>query len=80
MKSKLSYCVQVTGHFVVWHACVHQHYGRMLKALSKLYEEKPSKELEEATIWAMRQLGWHHCANLLASTTLARFPSNYRSF
>ncbi|KAG8330127.1 tripeptidyl-peptidase II Tpp2 [Homalodisca vitripennis] len=71
---------KVTGQFVVWHACVHQHYGRMLKVLAKLAEDKPSKDLEEATVWAMKQLGWQHAADLLSSTTPARYPPAYRPF
>uniref|UniRef100_A0A1B6LQD6 Tripeptidyl-peptidase 2 n=1 Tax=Graphocephala atropunctata TaxID=36148 RepID=A0A1B6LQD6_9HEMI len=71
---------KVTGHFTVWHACVHQQYGRMLKVLAKLAEDKPSKELEEATVWGMRQLGWRHAADLFSATTPVRHPSSYRLF
>jgi len=65
---------KVTGHFTVWHACVFKQYGRMLKALFKLQEEKPTKETEEAIIWAMNQLGWSHSARLLAITQPIRYP------
>lgn len=70
----------MTGHLGVWHACVYEHYGRMLKVLFKLLEEKPCKELEEAAIWAMKQLGWQHVANIWTSTSAARYPSAYRIF
>lgn len=71
---------KAVGHFAVWHARVHGHYCRMLKALNKLYEDKPTKELEEVIIWTMRSLGWNHSAKLLSSTLYARHPPAYRPF
>lgn len=74
------FCLKAIGHFAVWHSRVHGHYCRMLKVLNKLYEDKPTKELEEVIIWTMQSLSWNHSAKLLSSTLYARHPPAYRPF
>ncbi|GLH08749.1 Tripeptidyl-peptidase 2 [Gryllus bimaculatus] len=47
-------------YFSMWHATLNRHYGRALKMLLKLGEDKPSKELDEKITEIARKLGWTH--------------------
>ncbi|XP_067010836.2 tripeptidyl-peptidase 2 [Anabrus simplex] len=67
-------------YFTLWHAAVHKHYGRLLKMLLRLSEEKPSRDVEEKCIEVGRKLGWEHYSAMLESSMPVRFPVAYRPF
>ncbi|RLU16741.1 hypothetical protein DMN91_010941 [Ooceraea biroi] len=64
----------------LWHAHINNHYGRYLKLLTRYYEEKPLKELEEKCIEIARVLGWEHWSRLLTTSIPTRYPATYRLF
>lgn len=68
------------GYFGIWHSVAYKNYGRAFKYAIKLYEEKPSKELEVFMIWTAGKLGWDFYAEHTARSTLVRFPPAYRLF
>ncbi|XP_021931036.1 tripeptidyl-peptidase 2 [Zootermopsis nevadensis] len=67
-------------YFLLWHAVVHQHWGRVLKILVKMGEDKPSRELDEKGAEAGRKLGWKHYVHHIESSLLVRYPPAYRPF
>jgi len=66
--------------FTVKHCMAHRHHGRALKVLFKQLEEKPTLENENRCLELFRRLNWTHCYQLMESTSIARFPPNYRLF
>lgn len=64
----------------IWHAYALKQYGRMLKYLGKLYEEKLSREIleEQARVVAERQ--WPHVEQLLNKVIVTSNPQGYRLF
>ncbi|CAH0562147.1 unnamed protein product [Brassicogethes aeneus] len=66
--------------FAIWHAYVNQHYGRLLKYLLKLQDEKPSKEVEEKIIEFSNLLKWNHVKNYLQKSLPSKYPGSYKPF
>ncbi|XP_011256902.1 tripeptidyl-peptidase 2 isoform X2 [Camponotus floridanus] len=64
----------------LWHAHINNHYGRYLKLLTRYYEEKPLKEIDEKCIEIAKILGWEHWSRLLTTSIPTRYPATYRSF
>lgn len=67
-------------YFALWHAAIHEHYGRMLKYLTKLSEEKPARELEEKIAEICEKLKWTHCTRFITKSLPIKFPLMYRPF
>lgn len=59
---------------------MHKHYGRVLKFLLKLFEEKPQKEIEEKIAEVCGILGWEHCVRHITKSIPIKYPTHYRSF
>lgn len=72
--------IKATSYFGLWHSAVHLHYGRLLKTALKLYEEKPSKDIDECIVWALGKLNWNHASRLHSSNILVRHPASYKIF
>lgn len=64
----------------LWHAHINSHYGRYLKLLTRCYEEKPLKEIDEKCIEIAKLLGWEHWSRLLTTSIPTRYSATYRSF
>lgn len=56
------------------------HYGRTLKYLNKLLEDKSLKEIEEKIVEVCDLIGWKHCSSYIKSSLLVKYPIAYRSF
>ncbi|XP_014239284.1 tripeptidyl-peptidase 2 isoform X2 [Cimex lectularius] len=67
-----------TGYFGLWHAAAFGHYGRLLKLQLKMFEDKPSKELEESVVWCLENLRWSWAAEHISRSTYVRFPAQFR--
>lgn len=67
-------------HYGVWHCFTFKHWGRAIKLLNKIQDDRPSKEVEERLIEAYRQLGWEHLAAFSQGALPIRFPAGYRPF
>ncbi|KAL0901074.1 hypothetical protein ABMA27_006396 [Loxostege sticticalis] len=67
-------------HYGVWHCFTLKHWGRAIKLLSKIQEERPSKEVEERLVQAYEQLGWQHLARAATLAVPLKFPAAYRPF
>lgn len=67
-------------YFAMWHASVHKHYGRLLKLLLKLQEDKNLREIEEKCIEVCGIVGWDHVVYYLTSALPSKYPSEYRNF
>ncbi|PNF43825.1 Tripeptidyl-peptidase 2 [Cryptotermes secundus] len=68
------------SYFLLWHSIVHKHWGRALKILFKMGEDKPSRELDEKSSEAGRKLGWEHYIHHVESSLPVRYPPVYRPF
>ncbi|KAI4503188.1 hypothetical protein M0802_001410 [Mischocyttarus mexicanus] len=64
----------------LWHAHINNHYGRYLKLLTRFYEEKPLKEIDEKCIEITRVLGWNYWSRHLITSIPTRYPTTYRTF
>ncbi|KAM3958606.1 tripeptidyl-peptidase II [Aphomia sociella] len=67
-------------HYGVWHCFTIKHWGRSIKLLNKIQEERPSKEVEERLIEAYEQLGWKYLASTAQLAIPIKYPSTYRPF
>ncbi|XP_013176640.1 PREDICTED: tripeptidyl-peptidase 2 [Papilio xuthus] len=67
-------------HYGVWHCFTMKHWGRAIKLLNKILEERPSREVEERLAGAYRQLGWEHLALCVQRALPAKYPPAYRPF
>ncbi|XP_058831362.1 tripeptidyl-peptidase 2 [Topomyia yanbarensis] len=64
----------------VWHSFALKQHGRMMKYLSKLYEEKLSREVLEEQIRVASEKKWAHIEQLLNKVVVTSNPQLYRSF
>ncbi|XP_022822336.1 tripeptidyl-peptidase 2 isoform X2 [Spodoptera litura] len=67
-------------HYGVWHCFTFKQWGRAIKLLTKIQEERPSKEVEERLIEAYQQLGWDFYAKAAQGAIPIKYPANYRPF
>ncbi|CAH0727680.1 unnamed protein product, partial [Brenthis ino] len=67
-------------HYGVWHCFSLEHWGKAIKLLIKILEERPSKEVEERLIQAYRQLGWEFLATTTTASLPLKYPNTYRPF
>ena len=68
------------ARFCVQAALLQKHYGRALRLVSKQFEEKPSRELEEKMSEVFAHLKWQHCIDMLKRSLPMRYPASYRPF
>ncbi|CAB3241271.1 unnamed protein product [Arctia plantaginis] len=67
-------------HYGVWHCFTFKQWGRGIKLLNKIQEERPSKEVEERLIEAYNALGWGFYARWSQAALPIRYPATYRPF
>lgn len=67
-------------YFAMWHAAVHSHYGRLLKYLNRLLEDKLLQEVEEKCIEVYGILEWKHLVQHLKRTLPHKYRNAYRPF
>lgn len=57
-----------------------QQYGRMLKVLQKMNEEKQQKDYLEEMQLVAKAKNWDHVTDILQKVTVSAHPANYRLF
>lgn len=67
-------------YFSIWHSFVHKQYGRLLKYLIKLQEDKSQKEIEERIVEFSQLMNWEHVARHLLRGIPSKFPTAYKPF
>lgn len=67
-------------YFTIWHSFVNKHYGRLLKFIMKMQEDKPSEETEKRIIEYCEKLNWDHIAQHLHRSLPSKFPSTFKPF
>lgn len=67
-------------YFAVWYSLVHKLYGKTLRYLMKLLEDKPSKELEEKVKDFCALNKWVHVRNHILRLLPSKYPESYRPF
>lgn len=67
-------------YFALWHSVSKKQYGRALKYLIRIQEEKPSKDVEEKIIDVCHTNSWGHLVQHLQKTILSKFPAAYKPF
>lgn len=73
-------CCSQAIHYGIWHCFTFQQWGRAIKLLSRLQDERPSREVELRLIEAYTQLGWQHLADYVLRTLPIKYPAGYRIF
>lgn len=64
----------------IWHAYTLNQYGRMLKYLGKLYEDKLSREILEEQSRVVAERKWPHVEQLLNKVVVTSNPQGFRLF
>lgn len=64
----------------IWHAYTLNQYGRMLKYLGKLYEDKLSREIVEEQSRVVSERKWPHIEQLLNKVVVTSNPQGFRLF
>lgn len=67
-------------HYGVWHCFTFRQWGRAIKLLSKLGEERPARDVDERLAEAAAALRWGHVAELTRRALPAKYPASYRPF
>lgn len=67
-------------YFAIWHAFVNNHYGRVLKYVLKMQEDKPNEETEKKIIEYCSLLEWNHIVKHLQRSLPSKFPLTYKPF
>lgn len=67
-------------YFAIWQSYVKQHYGRLLKYLLKLQDDKPNEDLERRIIDIYRELKWNHIVDYMERQLPSKYPIAYRPF
>lgn len=66
--------------FAIWHAFVSNQYGRLIKYMVKLLEDKPNEEYEKKLIEYAEMLNWTHVAKHLRRLLPSKYPTSYQPF
>lgn len=66
--------------FSIWHAFAHNHYGRMYKYVTKMIEDKRTRENFEELAAINSALGYSHTKAVIDRMTVTAFPSSFRLF
>ncbi|PSN55100.1 hypothetical protein C0J52_01886, partial [Blattella germanica] len=68
------------SNFMLWHSAINRQWGRFLKILFKLMEDKPTREFDEKACEVGRKLGWTHYVRYVESALPVKYPPTYRPF
>ncbi|KAH8299436.1 hypothetical protein KR044_001463 [Drosophila immigrans] len=66
--------------FSMWHAFAHCHYGRMYKYVSKMIEDKRTRENFDELAAINNALGFEHTKAVIDRMTVSAFPNTFRLF
>ncbi|KAM8713905.1 hypothetical protein ACLKA7_014119 [Drosophila subpalustris] len=66
--------------FAMWHAYAHDHYGRMYKYVSKMIEDKRTRDHFEELAAINGALGYEHTKAVIDRMTVTAFPNSFRLF
>lgn len=64
----------------IWHGYVFKQYGRMLKGLTKLYDEKYQRDVLEEIRLLVGELNYVHIQKIMRSIITSANPPTYRLF
>ncbi|KAJ8930438.1 hypothetical protein NQ314_016765 [Rhamnusium bicolor] len=67
-------------YFAIWHAFANKQYGRLMKYVLKLQEDKPSDEAEKKIIEYCEKLNWDHLSRHLQRSLPSKFPCAFKPF
>lgn len=65
---------------MIWQSYNRQHYGRMLKYLQKLYDDKLNRDVLEEMIAVVELKKWDHIYLQLSRAIVSANPQSYRAF
>lgn len=65
-------------YFTAWHAFTNLHYGRLLKQLSRVQEDKAIREVDERIVAVLEILEWRHLIASMKRSLPTKYPAAYR--
>lgn len=72
------------NYFTLWHAAVHQNYGRMMKILLKMLDDKNVKDLENCLLWTVKAnfsaQESKHLVDAISNALIVHYPKTFRPF
>lgn len=71
------------NYFNIWHGAVYQNYGRMMKILLRMLEDKHIKEVESCLLWTVNvKFGADakHIASAMVDALTVHYPKTFRPF
>lgn len=81
---KIHYFLQSFNYFNIWHGAVHQNYGRVMKILLKMLDDKYVKEIEDCLLWAVKVKfdgdKSKHLVNAISNALIVHYPKTFRPF
>lgn len=66
--------------FSIWHAYTNRHYGRYVKFLLKVYDEKWNKDVLEELSSIARKKEWRHLSEHIDRQIVSANPGGFRPF
>ncbi|KAG5891542.1 hypothetical protein JTB14_028560 [Gonioctena quinquepunctata] len=67
-------------YFSIFHAFVNNQYGRLMKYILKMQEDKPGEEVEKKIIEYCEKLDWTHIVHYLQRSLPSKYPSAFKPF
>lgn len=75
---------QSFNYFNIWHGVVFKNYGRMLKILLNMLDDKNIKEVEDCLLWTVKtKFGFDkskHLVNAISNALIVHYPQTFRPF
>jgi len=75
---------QSFNYFNIWHGAVNNHYGRMLKSLLKMLEDKNIKDIESCLLWTVKAMfkadESKHLVDAISNALIVHYPKTFRPF
>lgn len=80
----LSIFLQSFNYFNIWHGAVNKHYGRIMKILLKMLDDKNVKEIESCLLWTVSVKFYadesRHLVNAISNALIVHYPKTFRPF
>jgi tripeptidyl-peptidase II len=73
-------CFEQYVMLLIWQSYNRQHYGRLLKYLQKLYDDKLNRDVLEEMLAVVELKEWDHIRLQLSRTIVSANPQSYRAF
>lgn len=72
------------NYFNIWHGAVNKNYGRVMKSLLKMLEDKNVKDIESCLLWTVKVMFKEdeskHLVDAISNALIVHYPKTFRPF